>query len=57
MCGVFGVFNNTNAAKLTYLGLHALQHRGQEAVGIAVSDRYNISIKHAEGLVMNGIKE
>jgi amidophosphoribosyltransferase len=57
MCGVFGVFNNTNAAKLTYLGLHALQHRGQEAVGIAVSDRYNISLKHGEGLVMNGIKE
>ena len=34
MCGVFGVWNHPEAAKLTYLGLHALQHRGQESAGI-----------------------
>ena len=34
-CGVFGVFGNNEAAKLTYLGLYALQHRGQESAGIA----------------------
>jgi amidophosphoribosyltransferase len=35
-CGIFGVFNNSQAAHLTYLGLFALQHRGQESAGIAV---------------------
>jgi amidophosphoribosyltransferase len=34
-CGVFGVFGNDEAAKLTYLGIYALQHRGQESAGIA----------------------
>ena len=33
-CGVFGIFNNKDAAALTALGLHALQHRGQESCGI-----------------------
>lgn len=37
-CGVFGVFNIHDAAELTYYGLHALQHRGQEGAGIVVSD-------------------
>ena len=39
-CGVFGVFSaeNTDAARLTYYGLYALQHRGQEACGIVVGD-------------------
>ncbi len=37
-CGVFGIWNNTDAARLTYLGLYALQHRGQESAGIAISD-------------------
>ena len=37
-CGVFGVFNNSNASVLTTLGLHALQHRGQEAAGIVSYD-------------------
>ncbi|RUM59149.1 MAG: amidophosphoribosyltransferase [Persephonella sp.] len=57
MCGIFGVYNNNNASKLTYLGLHALQHRGQEAVGIAVSNRYEINMKKAEGLVMQSLDE
>src|ERR1044071_9016422 len=33
-CGVFGIFNHPNAAELTYYGLYALQHRGQESAGI-----------------------
>jgi amidophosphoribosyltransferase len=37
-CGIFAVYGNAEAAKLTYLGLYALQHRGQESAGIAVSD-------------------
>ncbi|HEY8375308.1 MAG TPA: amidophosphoribosyltransferase, partial [Nannocystis sp.] len=38
MCGVFGIYNHPEAANLTYLGLHALQHRGQESAGIVTSD-------------------
>jgi amidophosphoribosyltransferase len=41
-CGVFGVFDHPEAAKLTYLGLYALQHRGQEAAGIASSDGVDV---------------
>src|SRR5499433_1728101 len=37
-CGVFGIFNHEDAARLTYLGLYALQHRGQESAGIVSSD-------------------
>ena len=37
-CGVFGIYGHTEAANLTYLGLHALQHRGQESAGIVTSD-------------------
>ncbi len=37
-CGVFGVYGHPKAANLTYLGLYALQHRGQESAGIASSD-------------------
>ena len=37
-CGVFGVFDAEDAARLTYLGLYALQHRGQESAGIATLD-------------------
>jgi amidophosphoribosyltransferase len=37
-CGVFGIFGNTEAAQLTYLGLYALQHRGQESAGIVSAD-------------------
>jgi amidophosphoribosyltransferase len=38
MCGVFGIYGHPEAANLTYLGLHALQHRGQESAGIVTSD-------------------
>ncbi|HCK15958.1 TPA: amidophosphoribosyltransferase, partial [Candidatus Poribacteria bacterium] len=37
-CGVFSIFGHPQAAELTYLGLRALQHRGQESAGIVVSD-------------------
>src|SRR5436309_3766269 len=37
-CGVFGIFGHPNAAELTYYGLYALQHRGQESAGIVSSD-------------------
>ena len=37
-CGVFGIYGHAEAAKLTYLGLYALQHRGQESAGISASD-------------------
>ncbi len=57
MCGVFGVFNNSSAAELTFLGLHALQHRGQESAGIAVSDGYDINLKLGTGLVTKAIKQ
>ena len=37
-CGVFGIWNHPEAAQLTYLGLYALQHRGQESAGIVTLD-------------------
>ena len=40
-CGVFGILNNKDAATLTALGLHSLQHRGQESCGIITSDGKN----------------
>lgn len=39
MCGVFGIFNHPEAANLAYLGLHSLQHRGQESAGVVSNDR------------------
>ena len=52
-CGVFGVYcdNAANIAGTVYLGLYALQHRGQEACGIAVCDDGVFSVKKGEGLV------
>lgn len=50
-CGVFGVFNHPKAADLTYYGLHALQHRGQESAGIVVSDRKKLTHHRGMGLV------
>ncbi len=50
-CGVFGVYNSGEAAQLTYLGLHALQHRGQESCGIAASDNKSITAHRSLGLV------
>jgi amidophosphoribosyltransferase len=50
-CGVFGIFNHPDAAEITYLALYALQHRGQESSGIAVSDTRTITMHKAMGLV------
>lgn len=50
-CGVFGVFNHPEAANLTYLGLYALQHRGQEGAGICSSDGRQLYIEKSMGLV------
>lgn len=50
-CGVFGVFDHQDAATLTALGLHALQHRGQEASGIVTYDGSNFITERRLGLV------
>ncbi len=50
-CGVFGIYGHPEAANLAYLGLHALQHRGQEGAGICSSDGKNLHIEKAIGLV------
>ena len=50
-CGVFGIFDNKDAAALTALGLHALQHRGQEGCGIVTSDGRNFYAERRLGLV------
>jgi len=50
-CGVFGILNNKDAAALTALGLHALQHRGQEGCGIITSDGKNFYSERRLGLV------
>jgi len=50
-CGVFGVFGHPEAANLTYLGLYALQHRGQESAGIVSSDATDLYPHKAMGKV------
>ncbi|MFK7847049.1 MAG: amidophosphoribosyltransferase [Rhodothermales bacterium] len=62
-CGIFGVFNASNASKLTYLGLHGLQHRGQEASGIVTSTfdenkkRWVMPVHKDHGLVLDVFKD
>lgn len=50
-CGVFGIWGDPNAAQITYYGLHALQHRGQEGAGIVVTDGKTLQAVKGEGLV------
>lgn len=50
-CGVFGIYNHPDAAAITALGLHALQHRGQEASGIVTYDGKNFHSERRMGLV------
>ena len=50
-CGVFGVFGHSDASKLTYFGLYALQHRGQESAGIISSTGSSVYEHKAMGLV------
>ena len=53
MCGVFGIYGHPEAANLTYLGLHALQHRGQESAGIATSDGQQLGLHRGMGHVID----
>ena len=59
MCGIAAVSGTSEAAKLVYLGMYSLQHRGQEAAGIATYDRASgVSHRHrAPGLVSEGFNE
>ncbi len=50
-CGVCGVFGHAEASKLTYLGLYALQHRGQESAGIVSTDSAELYVHKGMGLV------
>jgi amidophosphoribosyltransferase len=50
-CGVFGIFGHPEAANMTYLGLYALQHRGQESAGLAASDGSHVRLSRAMGYV------
>ncbi|MFY9558568.1 MAG: amidophosphoribosyltransferase [Blastocatellia bacterium] len=50
-CGVFGIFNHEDAARLTYLGLYALQHRGQESAGMVSSDGERLHAYRGMGYV------
>jgi amidophosphoribosyltransferase len=57
-CGVFGVYAPSQpVAHLTYLGLYALQHRGQESAGMAVSDGETITVVKDMGLVSNAFDD
>jgi len=56
-CGVFGIFGHPDAANLTYLGLYALQHRGQESAGIVSSDGKKLHAQKAMGLVADIFSE
>ena len=51
MCGIFGIFGHPEAANMTYLGLHGLQHRGQESAGIVSAHRGRFHTARDMGLV------
>ena len=58
MCGIFGISNHPEAARLTYLGLYSLQHRGQEAAGIVSIDEQGFAQNHkGSGLVSDVFSE
>ncbi len=56
-CGVFGIFDHEEAARLTYYGLYALQHRGQESAGIATSDGERLHVVRGMGYVSDVFRE
>jgi amidophosphoribosyltransferase len=56
-CGVFGIYGHPEAANLTYLGLYALQHRGQEGAGICSSDGRQLLLEKSMGLVADIFSE
>jgi amidophosphoribosyltransferase len=57
MCGIFGMFGHKEAGKLTYLGLYALQHRGEEAAGIFTSDGKRTYLQKGQGTVCDVFDE
>lgn len=56
-CGIFGIYGHPEAANLTYLGLYALQHRGQEGAGICSSDGRHLFLEKSMGLVADIFSE
>jgi amidophosphoribosyltransferase len=56
-CGVFGVYNHPEASNIAYLGLYALQHRGQESAGIVSSDSTKLHSHKGMGLVADVFSE
>src|ERR1700704_3409281 len=56
-CGVFGIFGHSEASNPTYLGLHALQHRGQESAGIVTSDGQQLFAHRQMGLVQDAFTQ
>jgi amidophosphoribosyltransferase len=56
-CGVFGIYGHPEAARLTYLGLYALQHRGQESCGIVASDGEELRLERAMGHVSDAFNQ
>ena len=55
-CGVFGIWGHPDAAKLTYFGLHSLQHRGQEGAGILANDQGTLRRHRDTGLLSEGFR-
>ena len=53
MCGIFGIYGHPEAAAITALGLHALQHRGQESAGIVSADGRSLHARREMGLVQD----
>ena len=56
-CGVFGIYGHPEAARLTYLGLYALQHRGQESCGIVASNGAELRLERAMGHVSEAFNQ
>jgi len=56
-CGVFGIYGHPDAARLTYLGLYALQHRGQESCGIVTSSGSELRLERAMGHVSDAFDQ
>ncbi|MFB1100341.1 amidophosphoribosyltransferase [Terribacillus saccharophilus] len=56
-CGVFAIWGHEKAAEVTYYGLHALQHRGQEGAGIVTTDRENLHLHKGIGLINDVFSE
>ena len=54
MCGIFGIYGHDEASNIAYLGLHALQHRGQESAGIVTAEGSKLHRQVAMGLVSEG---